>query len=60
LGVVGASAGTIGALQAVEALKVLLGIGQPLTDRVLLWEGLTMQFDTVQVARNAACPACGD
>ncbi|HNT75024.1 MAG TPA: HesA/MoeB/ThiF family protein [Anaerolineae bacterium] len=59
LGVVGAAAGVIGALQATEALKVLLGIGAPLVDKILLWEGLSGTFDGVQLERNPQCPVCG-
>lgn len=60
LGVLGATAGVIGALQAMEALKILLGIGDPLTDRLLLWDGLTSTFDIVEVDKNATCPVCGE
>jgi adenylyltransferase/sulfurtransferase len=59
LGVVGATAGVIGALQAVEALKILLGIGEPLVNRILLWEGLVGSFDIVSFDRNPDCPVCG-
>ncbi len=59
LGIVGAVAGTIGAMEALEAIKVLLGIGEPLTDRILLWDGLHSTFDLVAVKRNPACPVCG-
>ncbi len=59
LGVLGASAGVIGALQAVEAVKILLGLDKPLVDKILLWEGLWSSFDVVAVERNPQCPACG-
>lgn len=59
LGVVGAAAGVIGALQATEAIKVLVGAGEPLVDRILLWEGLSGTFDIVQLERNPQCPVCG-
>jgi len=59
LGVLGASAGVIGALQAVEAVKVLLGLDKPLVDKVLLWEGLWTSFEVVAVERNPQCPVCG-
>lgn len=58
LGVLGASAGVIGALQAVEAVKILLGLDKPLVDRILLWEGLWSSFDVVAVERNPQCPVC--
>jgi len=59
LGVVGAVAGVIGALEAQEALKILLAIGEPLSDRILLWEGLYGRFDIVSLDRNPDCPVCG-
>jgi len=59
LGVVGASAGVIGTLQAVEALKILLGIGEPLVDKLLLWEGAQMAFDIISLERDPHCPVCG-
>lgn len=59
LGVVGATAGVIGALEAQEALKILLGIGEPLRDRILLWEGSRALFDIVSLERNPDCSVCG-
>ena len=59
LGVVGASAGVIGALQAIEAIKVLLNMGEQLVDKLLLWEGLGMVFDIVNLERDSHCPVCG-
>lgn len=59
LGVLGASAGVIGTLQAVEAVKILLGLDKPLVDKILLWEGLWSSFDMVAVERNPQCPVCG-
>ncbi len=59
LGVLGATAGVIGALQALEAVKVLLGLERPFVDKILLWEGLSGTFDIVDVDRNPACPVCG-
>ncbi|MBN2003559.1 MAG: HesA/MoeB/ThiF family protein [Anaerolineae bacterium] len=59
LGIVGATAGVIGALEAQEALKILLGIGEPLSDRILLWEGTRVVFDIVSLERNPDCPVCG-
>ena len=60
LGVLGATAGVIGTLQAMEAIKVLLGVGETLADRLLLWEGTVQSFDLIQVDRNPACPICGE
>jgi adenylyltransferase/sulfurtransferase len=43
----------------VEALKVLLGAGDPLIDQLLLWDGLRATFDLVRFERDANCPVCG-
>ncbi|MGC9521054.1 MAG: HesA/MoeB/ThiF family protein [Anaerolineae bacterium] len=59
LGVLGAAAGVVGALEAVEALKVLLDAGEPLVNRLLLWDGLRGAFDVVSFERNPACSVCG-
>lgn len=58
LGIVGAAAGVMGSLEAVEAIKVLLDIGKPLVDAILLWEGLTGVFERVEIPRNPDCPCC--
>lgn len=57
-GLLGPVAGVIGSLQALEAIKLIAGIGSPLTDRVLQLEGRDLTFTTVRVARRADCPAC--
>ena len=59
LGIVGAAAGVMGSLEAVEAIKVLLDIGDPLVDAILLWQGLTGTFERVEIPRNPDCPCCG-
>ncbi|BCA53001.1 adenylyltransferase [Nitrospira sp. KM1] len=59
-GVLGVLAGIIGTIQASEALKLVLGIGQPLTDRLLDFDARRTAFREVKVARNPACPLCGD
>ncbi|HEY9777515.1 MAG TPA: molybdopterin-synthase adenylyltransferase MoeB, partial [Planktothrix sp.] len=59
-GVLGVLAGTIGTIQATEALKLLLGIGQPLIGRLLKYDALAMRFDTLKLSRTATCPVCGD
>ena len=59
LGIVGAAAGVMGTLEAIEALKVLLNTGVILTNRLLLWDGLRTSFDLVSFERNPDCPACG-
>jgi len=58
-GVLGVLPGTIGTLQATEALKILLGIGQPLIGRLLLYNALDMSFDFVNLKKNPQCRVCG-
>jgi molybdopterin/thiamine biosynthesis adenylyltransferase len=57
--VLGATPGTIGCLQAMEAIKYLTGVGENLKGRMLLWDGGDMEFIVCQVSKNPACPACG-
>jgi molybdopterin/thiamine biosynthesis adenylyltransferase/rhodanese-related sulfurtransferase len=59
-GVLGALPGIIGTIQATEALKLVLGIGEPLIGRLLTYDALAQRFDTMQVGRDPSCPACGD
>jgi len=59
-GVLGAVAGVIGTLQAVEVLKFLLGKGDLLTDRLMIYNGLQANFRTVKLQRSKICPLCGD
>jgi sulfur-carrier protein adenylyltransferase/sulfurtransferase len=59
-GVLGVLPGVIGSLQANEALKLALGIGEPLIGRLLLFDALTTSFSEVTVRRDPACPVCGD
>ena len=59
-GVLGALTGLVGSIQATEALKYFLGIGESLTSRLLLIDALTMQFREVKLRRNPKCPLCGD
>jgi molybdopterin/thiamine biosynthesis adenylyltransferase/rhodanese-related sulfurtransferase len=58
-GVLGVLPGTIGTLQATEALKVLLGIGEPLIGKLLLYNALDMSFDFVKLKKNPNCRICG-
>jgi molybdopterin/thiamine biosynthesis adenylyltransferase/rhodanese-related sulfurtransferase len=58
-GVLGVLPGTIGTIQATEALKVLLGIGEPLIGRLLLYNALDAEFEYVKVKKNPACRLCG-
>ncbi len=59
-GVIGGLAGIFGTIQALEAIKFLLGSGDLLTDRLLVLEALRMQFREVRVNKNPACPVCGE
>lgn len=58
VGVVGAVAGVIGSLSAVEAIKLVVGAGEPLIGRLLVYDGLTATARTVRIAPDPACPAC--
>jgi molybdopterin/thiamine biosynthesis adenylyltransferase/rhodanese-related sulfurtransferase len=58
-GVLGVLPGLIGTIQATEAIKLILGIGEPLVGRLLLVDALGAQFRTVKVRKNPACPMCG-
>ncbi len=58
-GVLGVLPGTIGTLQATEALKLILGIGTPLIGRLLLYDALDMSFEFVQLRKNPHCKVCG-
>jgi len=59
-GVLGALTGLVGSIQATEALKLILGIGESLSSRLLLIDALSMNFREVKIKRNPACPLCGD
>ena len=59
-GVLGVVPGTLGILQATEALKLLLGIGRPLIGRLLLYDALDESFEELELRRDPHCPACGD
>ncbi|MDD5435593.1 MAG: ThiF family adenylyltransferase, partial [Nitrospira sp.] len=59
-GVVGVLAGVIGTIQATEALKLILGIGTPLTNRLLTFDAQKMEFREVKVKKNPNCPVCGE
>jgi adenylyltransferase/sulfurtransferase len=58
-GVLGALCGVIGSLQAVEVLKLIVGAGDPLTGRLLTYDGLAQSFRTLKLDRDPACPSCG-
>jgi molybdopterin/thiamine biosynthesis adenylyltransferase/rhodanese-related sulfurtransferase len=59
-GVLGVLPGIIGSIQASEALKLALGIGEPLIGRLLLFDALATSFTEVQLRRDPACPVCGE
>lgn len=59
-GVLGAMCATIGSIQATEVLKLVLGQGQPLVNRLLLYDALSLEFRTVRIRRDPDCPLCGD
>lgn len=59
-GVLGAMTGTIGSIQATEVLKLILGIGEPLVNRLLLYDALSLEFRIVKIRRDPNCPLCGD
>ncbi len=58
-GILGAVAGVVGTLMAVEALKELIGIGDGLSGRLLLYDALSATMRTIRFKRRAGCPACG-
>jgi len=59
-GVFGVLPGIIGSIQAMEAIKLLLGLGDLLAGRLLIYDALEQDFSTVRVKRNPDCPACAD
>lgn len=59
MGVFSPLVGIIGAMQAAQALQVLIGFGEPLVGRMLLWNGRTTQIDEIRISRNAECSVCG-
>jgi len=59
-GVLGVLPGTIGAIQATEAIKLILGSGTSLIGRLLLYDALNMEFDEVRLRKNPNCPVCGE
>ena len=59
-GVLGVLPGIIGSLQALEVVKLVTGVGQPLVGRLLLFDGLSGRFRELAVKRDRECPVCGD
>ncbi len=58
-GVLGVLPGIIGSIQAIEAIKILLGVGETLQGRLLAYDALEESFRTFKVHRDPKCPACG-
>lgn len=58
--VIGVTPGVIGCIQATEAIKYIIGIGQLLTNRLLVYDGLSMKFTEFRVKRDPNCPHCGE
>jgi adenylyltransferase/sulfurtransferase len=59
-GVIAPITGIVGSIQAMEAMKLIIGIGETLTGRLLLIDGLTMEINTMRLRKNPNCPSCGD
>ena len=59
-GVLGILPGIIGLIQATEAVKLILGVGEPLVGRLVLYDALAMRFRELKLRRNPECPVCGD
>jgi molybdopterin/thiamine biosynthesis adenylyltransferase len=59
-GVLGVLPGIIGSIQAVETIKLILGIGETLVGRLLTYDALTQEFLNLRIRRDPGCPACGD
>lgn len=58
-GVLGILPGTVGTFQATETIKLILGIGNPMIGRMLLYDALDMEFNTIKVRKDPNCPVCG-
>ena len=58
-GVVGVLPGTVGTLQAMETIKLILGQGEPLIGRLLLFDAMRMRFKELKLRKNPECPVCG-
>jgi sulfur-carrier protein adenylyltransferase/sulfurtransferase len=59
-GVLGVLPGIMGVLQATEAIKLLVGVGEPLTGRLLIYDALRTRFRELKLRRDPKCPTCGD
>jgi adenylyltransferase/sulfurtransferase len=59
-GVLGVLPGTVGCIQATEAVKYVLGAGELLDGRMVFYDAMDMTFDEVRIRKNPECPVCGD
>ena len=59
-GVLGVLPGIVGSIQAMETIKLIIGAGEPLVGRLLLFDALAMRFRELRLRKNPACPICGD
>ncbi|MBZ5643200.1 MAG: molybdopterin-synthase adenylyltransferase MoeB [Acidobacteriia bacterium] len=59
-GVLGVLPGIVGSIQAMETIKLILGTGEPLVGRLLLFDALAMRFRELKLRKNPECPVCGD
>tara|TARA_B100000700_G_scaffold283127_1_gene335198 strand:- start:294 stop:581 length:288 start_codon:yes stop_codon:yes gene_type:complete len=59
-GVLGVLPGTVGLIQATEVVKLILGAGDPLIGRLLMFDALQMSFKNFKIRRDVNCPVCGD
>jgi adenylyltransferase/sulfurtransferase len=57
-GVIAPITGIVGSIQALEAMKLIMNIGETLTGRLLLLDGLTMEWNTMKLRKNPDCPTC--
>jgi adenylyltransferase/sulfurtransferase len=58
--VLGVLPGVLGVLQATEAIKLVLGLGEPLAGRLLVYDALKARFRELKLRRDPRCPTCGD
>ena len=59
-GVLGILPGVVGTIQATEAVKLIIGVGEPLVNRFLIYDALRMRFRELKLRKDPECPACGD
>jgi adenylyltransferase/sulfurtransferase len=59
-GVFGVLPGIVGSIMAVETIKLILGLGRPLVNRLMIFDALEMEFREVKLRRDPKCPLCGN